>query len=61
MGWLRGLGRIIGRLVDAVMPMPPDQRAERDWTPMPDGEQSERRKLRLKLHMLEKRGKGGYR
>ncbi len=44
--------------LDDLLPMPPAERAARD----DDGkDHSAYRKLRLKLHMLEKRGKGGYR
>lgn len=48
-------------MMDDALPMPPGQRAARDWIPIGSEEQSRRRKLRLRLHMLEKRGKGGYR
>lgn len=59
--WLRRtLDRLL-RFTDDALPVPPDQRAEREWTPESGDSQSRRRKLRLKLHMLEKRGKGGYR
>ena len=61
MSILGSLWRSIRSVVDNALPLPPDQREDRDWTPTPDQEQSARRKLRLKLHMLEKRGKGGYR
>ena len=44
--------------LDDWMPMSPDERQQRD----DDGtDKSEARKQRLKFHMLEKRGKGGYR
>jgi hypothetical protein len=56
----RALGWIVG-FVDDSMPMPPEQRDEREWTPRSNEEISQRRLLRLKLHLLEKRGKGGYR
>ena len=52
------LWRRILALLDDALPMPPDQRAARD----DDGrDHSEYRKRRLRLHMLEKRGKGGFR
>jgi len=57
----RRLYRWWSSIIDDALPMPPDEREERDWTPISSDEQSDRRKDRLKLHMLEKRGKGGYR
>jgi hypothetical protein len=59
--WLLRMSRRFARVVDDALPMPPDQREARDWFPESDTERSKRRLLRLKLHMLEKRGKGGYR
>ena len=56
----RAFARII-EFIDDSAPMPPDQREERDWTPRSNEEVAQRRRLRLKLHLLEKRGKGGYR
>lgn len=53
--------RAVKSFLDDALPMPPGQRQERDWTPDAGEDQSRRRKLRLRLHMLEKRGKGGYR
>lgn len=45
-------------LLDDALPMSPRDRAARDA----DGrDHSERRLLRFRLHMLEKRGKGGFR
>jgi hypothetical protein len=61
MGWWLAARRWIVRFIDDALPMPPEQRDEREWTSTPGDEQSARRKLRLRLHMLEKRGKGGYR
>jgi hypothetical protein len=52
--------RVVGATDDSL-PMPPDQRAKRDWTEASSETESSSRKLRLKLHLLEKRGKGGYR
>jgi hypothetical protein len=52
------LWRRLLALLDDALPMPPDQRAARDE----DGrDHSPYRKRRLRLHMLEKRGKGGFR
>lgn len=51
----------IRAFLDDALPMPPRQRKERDWTALSDGEESEQRQQRLRLRMLEKRGKGGYR
>lgn len=46
--------------IDDALPMSPHDRAERDW--VADGEADARgREGRLKQHMLEMRGKGGYR
>jgi hypothetical protein len=59
--WLKAAWRRIGSLLDDALPMPSEQRDEREWTPISGDEQSDQRKRRLKLHMLEKRGKGGYR
>ena len=54
----RSLWRKLLALLDDALPMPPDQRAARD----DDGrDHSAYRKRRLRLHMLEKRGKGGFR
>lgn len=55
------LVRWFGGQVEDSLPMPPDQREERDWFSESDEERSKRRLLRLRLHLLEKRGKGGYR
>jgi hypothetical protein len=49
--------RLLGTLDDAL-PMPPDQRAERDWSGETFSQASDRRLLRIKLHGLEKRGRG---
>jgi hypothetical protein len=54
------LGRV-ARLVDDILPMPADQRAARDRVPLGDDEVSRRQRLRIKLHMLEKRTRGGFR
>jgi len=60
-GTLATLPHKLVRLVDDVLPMPADQREARDWQPIGDDDVARRRRLRLKLHMLERRGKGGYR
>jgi hypothetical protein len=59
--WLKAALRRIGFFLDDALPMPPEQRNELEWTTISGDEQSDQRKRRLKLHMLEKRGKGGYR
>ena len=48
-------------LIDDALPMPPSQRQQRDRVPESGEEVARRRSLRLKLHLLSKRGKGGYR
>ena len=53
--------RSLGTLLDDVLPMPPDQREQRSWTPLSGNEVARRRRQRLDLHLLEKRGKGGFR
>jgi hypothetical protein len=51
------LSRLV-RVIEDGLPMSPAERDERD----DDGvDRSDARKLRLRIHMLEKRGKGGYR
>ena len=60
-GWFVRFRQWLVSFLDEAMPMPPGQRAERDWFEESGDERSRRRKLRLRLHMLEKRGKGGYR
>jgi hypothetical protein len=61
MAWPMRFLRRLWSFLDDALPMSPGDRAERDWTPESGDVESARRKLRLKLHMLEKRGKGGYR
>lgn len=56
-----GVWRRIVAFVDDALPMPTDQRQARDRGGEPGSAESEPRTLRLKLHMLGKRGKGGYR
>ena len=56
-----GVLRRLMDLIDDALPMPPSQRTERDWVPESSDEVARRRSLRLKLHLLSKRGKGGYR
>jgi hypothetical protein len=54
----RSLWRRFLELIEGALPMPPDQRAAHD----DDGkDHSPYRKRRLRLHLLEKRGKGGFR
>ena len=48
-------------LIDDSLPMPPDQRAERDKTGETEAEQITRRRTRLHIRLFEKEGKGGYR
>jgi hypothetical protein len=58
---LRTLWSRVAGFVDDSLPMPPDQREERDWTPESDDKVSERRRLQIRIRMFEKRGKGGFR
>lgn len=58
---LTGIRARIGSWIDDALPMPADQRQERDWTGEPGEEEAARRRRRLRIHMFEKRGKGGYR
>ena len=53
--------RSLGTLLDDVLPMPPDQREQRSWTPLSGNEVARRGRQRLDLHLLEKRGKVGFR
>ena len=48
------------RIADDALPVPPDQQAERDWTGESQSQEAGRRRLRLRLHLLES-GRGGYR
>ncbi len=61
MSWPMRFLRRLWSLLDEALPMSPGDRAERDWTNETGDAESARRKQRLKLLMLEKRGKGGYR
>jgi len=56
-----GLLSRIRALIDDALPMPVDQRAERDEAGIPDAELSARRRRRLRIRLFEKEGKGGYR
>jgi len=47
-----------GRALDAILPRPPEQHP---WTGEISSEESARRKLNLRIRLLEKPGKGGYR
>jgi hypothetical protein len=56
-----GLLSRIRALIDDSLPMPVDQRAERDEADIPDTELTVRRRRRLRIRLFEKEGKGGYR
>jgi len=58
---LAGIRTRIGSWIDDALPMPADQREERDRTGESGEDMAARRKRRFRLRMLEKRGKGGYR
>ena len=58
---LRALWSRIVAFVDDSLPMPPDQREARDWTPETDEAISARRRLRMKLDKFERRGRGDFR
>ncbi|HEX6475154.1 MAG TPA: hypothetical protein VF114_08740 [Candidatus Limnocylindria bacterium] len=60
-GPMRRAWRQLLRIADDALPVPPDQQAERDWTAESSTREAGRRRLRLRLHLLEKRGRGGYR
>ena len=60
-GFFRRIGKRLRTVADDLLPMSPGQREAREWTAESGEEQSARRKVRLRLHLLEKRGKGGYR
>jgi hypothetical protein len=51
----------IRALIDDSLPMPVDQRAERDEAGMPDPELTARRRRRLRIRLYKKEGKGGFR
>jgi hypothetical protein len=60
----RIVARVWSRLagsIDDGLPMPPEERAERDWIGETSAEESDRRQLRIRMRMLEKEGKGGRR
>lgn len=56
----RSLLATLRRLIDEALPRSPEQPPD-DLPPLPSNEETRRRRLRLRLHLLEKRGKGGYR
>jgi hypothetical protein len=56
-----GIRARLGSLIDDALPMPVDQRAERDRTGDTGEAEAARRQRQLRMEMLEKRGKGGYR
>jgi len=58
---LAGIRTRLGSWIDDALPMPADQREERDWSGESGEEEAGRRRRRFRLRMLEKRGKGGYR
>jgi len=58
---LRSFWSRLAGVIDDSLPMPPEQRRERDWTGETSGEEAERRQLELQLELLEKKGKGGFR
>jgi hypothetical protein len=55
---LKGIWARITAWVDDALPMPPDQRAERDEAGIPPEELAERRRTRLEIRGYEKRGQG---
>ena len=59
--WLRHVWQRLLAELDDALPMPPDQRAARDWSGETSGDEAGRRRRRLGLHLFEKRGKGGFR
>jgi hypothetical protein len=55
---VHGLVRLVMAVIHGILPMPAAQREEQD----DDGrDHSAYRQRRIRLHMLEKRGRGGYR
>jgi hypothetical protein len=57
-GRVAKIGRRFWLFLDRILPGPP---GEADWTGESPETDSARRKLRIRLHMLAKGGKGGYR
>ena len=57
----KGLLSRIMAWIDDALPMPVDQRTERDEDGVPAGERTAWRRLRLRIRPFEKEGKGGYR
>lgn len=55
---LRAVALWIARNLDAILPGPPESGTE---TRVTSERESARRRLQLRLQMLGKRGKGGYR
>jgi len=54
------LSRLLA-FIDDSLPMPPDEREERDTADLPPDEVVNGRRARLKARFFEKEGKGGYR
>jgi hypothetical protein len=59
--WVRSVWSRATGVIDDSLPMPPDEREERDWMPESSETVSERRRLRVKLMILGQREKGGRR
>lgn len=51
----------VGREVEDAVPMPPDEREERDWSGESSEEEAERRQAQIRLQVHEKDGHGGAR
>jgi len=60
-GWMKRAWRWILTAADDALPMPPDQRAARDWHGETSDAESLMRKRQLNLHLMGKRGRGGFR
>lgn len=60
-GSLRTAWRRVIAFIDDALPMPPGERDERDSAGEDREELSSRRRRRIRIRLLEKRGKGGYR
>jgi hypothetical protein len=56
-----GLVSRIRALIDDSLPMPVDQRTQRDEEGMSEPELTDRRRRRLRIRLYEKEGKGGFR
>jgi hypothetical protein len=60
-GLLRTAWRRVIAFIDDALPMTPGEREERDSAGQDPEELSNRRQRRIRIRLLEKRGKGGYR